>query len=598
MISKMELNLKLLGLTLAISTVATAIDQAPFHDAARPNIIVILTDDQDLHMQSVEYMPLLKKHIIDHGTYYKKHFCTTAICCPSRVSLWTGRNAHNTNVTDVNPPYGGYPKFIAQGFNQNYLPVWLQEAGYNTFYTGKLFNAHTVANWNSPHPAGWTSSDFLLDPFTYEYLNATFQKDNQPPRSYEGQYSTDVLAEKGFELLDQAVAEEKPFFLTLAPIGPHSNVAANIFAGRTGPFTDEEIRKVHMTAPIPAERHKHLFPDVKVPRTANFNPDKPSGASWIKHLNQLNDEVIQYNDDFYRARLQALQAVDELIEGLFNRLENFDILDNTYVIYTSDNGFHISQHRLPPGKECAFEEDINVPLIIRGPGISSGKETSVVTAHTDIVPTIFELAGIKLRDDFDGSSIPLTKEQLEHAKTERQEHVNVEYWGRSLSEGEHEFSLDDGKFVTFGSNNTYKALRVIGENYNLFYSVWCTNEHELYDLTTDPYQINNLYVTTKSLPEPSIMGIPLSKVLPRLDALLMVTKSCKGATCVKPWRVLHPQGDVETLGDALRGEFDTFYEQELQQKVSFDKCELGYIVQSEGPQAHQLAFGESLKYEL
>jgi N-acetylglucosamine-6-sulfatase len=74
----------------------------------KPNIVVILTDDQDLHMDSVDYMPLLKKHVIDHGTFYKHHFCSTAICCPSRVTLWTGRNAHNTNVTDVFPPYGEY----------------------------------------------------------------------------------------------------------------------------------------------------------------------------------------------------------------------------------------------------------------------------------------------------------------------------------------------------------------------------------------------------------------------------------------------------------------------------------------------------------
>jgi arylsulfatase A-like enzyme len=144
----------------------------------RPNIVFILTDDQDLHMQSLEYMPFVKKHLLDQGTFYKRHFCTTAICCPSRVTLWTGKAAHNTNVTDVFPPYGktlkqtnlfniraadnlkpgGYPKFLSQGFNENYLPVWLQSAGYSTYYTGKLFNAHTVDNYNAPHAAGWNGS--------------------------------------------------------------------------------------------------------------------------------------------------------------------------------------------------------------------------------------------------------------------------------------------------------------------------------------------------------------------------------------------------------------------------------------------------------
>jgi arylsulfatase A-like enzyme len=124
----------------------------------RPNIVFILTDDQDLHMDSLEYLPFVQKHLIQQGTFYKKQFCTIALCCPSRVSLWTGKAAHNTNVTDVSPPYGGYPKFVSQGLNDNFLPVWLQDAGYSTYYTGKLFNSHTVDNYNSPHVNGFTAS--------------------------------------------------------------------------------------------------------------------------------------------------------------------------------------------------------------------------------------------------------------------------------------------------------------------------------------------------------------------------------------------------------------------------------------------------------
>jgi arylsulfatase A-like enzyme len=143
----------------------------------RPNIVFILTDDQDVHLSSLDYMPFVRKHILDQGTYFNKHYCTTAVCCPSRATLWTGKAAHNTNITDVNPPYGtqkflfgyailistgGYPKFVAGGFNENYLPVWLQQAGYNTYYTGKLFNVHTVENYNSPFAAGFTGNVNLL----------------------------------------------------------------------------------------------------------------------------------------------------------------------------------------------------------------------------------------------------------------------------------------------------------------------------------------------------------------------------------------------------------------------------------------------------
>ncbi|KAI6712280.1 hypothetical protein JHW43_005200 [Diplocarpon mali] len=544
----------------------------------RPNIVVILTDDQDVHLESLDYMPLLKKHITDHGTLYKRHYCSTAICCPSRVTLWTGRNAHNTNVTDVVPPYGGYPKFVAQGFNENWLPVWLQDAGYSTFYTGKLFNAHTVDNWNSPHPAGWTSSDFLLDPFTYSYLNSTFQRNEHRPVSHEGEYSTDVLAEKAYGLLQEGIDSKRPFFLTVAPIAPHSDV-------KPFPSVPGGAERVRMTAPIPAERHKHLFSDAMVPRTANFNPDQPGGASWIKQLAQLTDEVVEYNDGFYRARLQALQAVDELVANLVHQLDDNGILDNTYIIYSADNGYHISQHRLNPGKECGFEEDINVPLIIRGPDVPVG-EASIVTAHTDIAPTILKLAGAKTGwDGLDGSPIPLNQRALEEAREEGQEHVNIEFWGRGIPEGTFGFSLDDGKEVFYGLNNTYKALRLIGPGYNLYYSVWCTNEHELYDLDTDPGQINNLYPSSTSQPETAIFGLPHSKILPRLDALLMVTKSCKAETCIDPWSVIHREGDVRTLGDALARKFDSFYASIAPRvSVSFERCELGYIVESEGPQ--------------
>src|ERR1700743_2505656 len=124
--------------------------QAPLgiqNTRSRPNIVFILTDDQDYLLNSLDYTPLTRKYLIEEGTLFTKHYCTVALCCPSRVSLWTGKAAHNTNVTDVSVPYGGYPKFVAQGLNENYLPVWLQAAGFDTYYVGKLFNAHTVDNY-------------------------------------------------------------------------------------------------------------------------------------------------------------------------------------------------------------------------------------------------------------------------------------------------------------------------------------------------------------------------------------------------------------------------------------------------------------------
>lgn len=382
---------------------------------------------------------------------------------------------------------GGYPKFVSQGFNDNYLPVWLQQAGYGTYYVGKLFNAQTVKNYNSPHAAGWTGSDFLLDPYTYRYLNATFQRNQNEPVNYEGQYATDVLSEKAHGFLDDALKELQdegtPFFLTVAPTAPHSdvNIKRDLIDGN---FT--ETSNVQ-SPPVPAERHKHLFADAVVPRTPNFNPDKPGGASWISKLPRQNQSNVEFNDHFYRSRLRSLQAVDEMIDSLVTRLTDARVLDNTFIVYSTDNGYTIGQHRRQPGKQCAFEQDINVPLIVRGPGVPEGASTDIVTSHTDIAPTFLSLTGASapVDFDFDGQAIPLTRSLLENivpagvearasSGTSRSEHVNVEMWGIIMSEGK------------FGSvlypNHTYKALRLVGSEYSFLYTVWCSGEHELYNM--------------------------------------------------------------------------------------------------------------------
>ncbi|CAF9927242.1 MAG: hypothetical protein HETSPECPRED_006525 [Heterodermia speciosa] len=412
---------------------------------SRPNIVFFLADDQDVHLDSLAYQPAVHRHLIDEGLTFRRHFCTVALCCPSRVNLWTGKAAHNTNVTDINPPYGGYPKFVSQGLNGHYLPIWLQEAGYRTYYTGKLFNAHTVENYNEPFPAGWTGSDFLLDPFTYSYLNSTWQRNTDPPVSHEGDYTTDVISQKAKGFLKDAVETEDPFFLAIAPVAPHSNVEVD----HGTQITPDAPFKV--TPPIAAERHKDLFKNVQIPRTEHFNPDKASGVSWIRQLPKQSSVQVEYNDEFYRSRLRALQAVDELVDDIFGLLEQHGILDNTYVIYSSDNGYHIGQHRLPPGKECGYEEDVNVPLIVRGPNVPKGITTDQVTSHTDLVPTILELVGAQPKDDLDGTAIPLREAEISRSDGRRHEHVNLEYWGFALAEGKYGFAEEDlsGKLILF-----------------------------------------------------------------------------------------------------------------------------------------------------
>jgi arylsulfatase A-like enzyme len=177
-------------------------------------------------------------------------------------STWSITNAVHQNVTDIRPPYGGYTKFIAENLNDNYLPVWLQGAGYNTYYVGKLMNGYSVQTYNDPFPNGFTGSDILVDPGTYEYYNATFVRNREAPVTNEGLYNTDLVANKTYNFIDDAAAAGNPFFLVSTPIGPHSQTTeTDSFLPQFGP-------------PEAARRHKDLFMNVTAPRTPNFNPEK------------------------------------------------------------------------------------------------------------------------------------------------------------------------------------------------------------------------------------------------------------------------------------------------------------------------------------
>lgn len=163
------------------------------------------------------------------------------------------------------------------------------------------------------------------------------------------------------------------------------------------------------------------------------NTAQPSGANWIKTLPLQNQTIVDYEDHYYRQRLRSLQSVDELVNSVIERLESSGQLEETYIIFTSDNGYHIGQHRLAPGKSSGYEEDIRVPFFIRGPGVPEGRVDNTVTTHIDLAPTLFELAGLPLREDFDGTPMRVAQDSsgIVH------EHVTVEFWGSAPVEGEY-----------------------------------------------------------------------------------------------------------------------------------------------------------------
>jgi N-acetylglucosamine-6-sulfatase len=211
-----------------------------------------------------------------------------------------------------------------------------------------------------------------------------------------------------------------------------------------------------------------------------------------------------------------------------------------------------------------------------------------VSTHTDLAPTFLSLFGLPLRTNMDGKVIadirPGSQSQTQGSPTE---HVNVEMWAPADPYEVAPFKAIESTLKGL-ANNTYKGLRIQSDDYSLYYSVWCTNEHELYDMVQDPYQTVNLLpqtydIATQIPPGRPLLGRTMDQVVARLDALMMVLKSCVGVQCTQPWQQLHPGGGVSTLAEALRDEYDGFYG--MQPKVGFAKCVNGYVVEHEGPQS-------------
>ena len=407
-----------------------------------------------------------------------------------------------------------------------------------------------------------TSLSFLLEPGTYDYYNTIWTLNNQQYQHYPGQNAINITGTNALSMLDTAVKDGGPFFLMIAPAVPHVGINSS------GTFY-----------PVPQTKWANAFPDQKVPRTPNWNPTvQKSGASWILNMPHQNETVVDAMDELYRSRIRCVAGLDDLVGDLVTSLENYGILDNTHFIYSTDNGYHIGQHRLGNGKKAGFETDVNIPMVWRGPGIPAGQTVKAVSTHTDLAPTFLSIFGVKQRAMFDGQIMP----QVSGGSNNATDHINIEHWGDANA-----YEVNPWHSITVAgeSNNTYKGLRLVTEDYAFYYAVWCTNEHELYNMKTDPYQTTNILPQTyniTSLPDTTENGWTLTKLVHRLDALVMVLKSCVGIVCIQPWPVLHPQGNVHSLQDAMNTKYDAFYAS--QPKVSFSACLGGYIISNEGPQ--------------
>jgi N-acetylglucosamine-6-sulfatase len=420
-------------------------------DDERPNVVVLMTDDQTV--ESLRVMPGVLRTLADQGTTFTRSFVSFALCCPSRATFLTGQYAHNHGVLGNRPPTGGYGRLP----RRETLAVWLQRAGYRTMHVGKFLNRYGMDPGPYHVPPGWDDWHGSVDPFTYQYYG-TMLNENGALRSYPSDYSTDLYANRAVELIGRAATDDAPFFLSVAFLAPHDG----------GPRELDDPPGL-LTA-VPAPRHRDRFVAEPLPPgvRASFNEadmsDKPAYLRAFPSIGQERAEAIEEN---YRQRLESLLAVDEAVVAIANALRAAGELDNTLVIFTSDNGFFHGEHRMPNDKMLVYEPSIRVPLIMRGPGVPIGAERRQLVTNADLAPTILDVADASATEPPDGSSLlPLLADpRLE--------------WGRDL--------LIEGAegFIVRG----YAAIRT----YRYLYAEYTTGERELYDLERDPHQLGSLH---------------------------------------------------------------------------------------------------------
>ena len=430
----------------------------------RPNIVFILTDDLDF--ASASKTPQIRSRLIEEGTSFEEAFVSLALCCPSRATILTGLYAHNHHVTHNEAPAGGFQKFHSEGLEENTIAVRLQEGGYQTAYFGKYLNDYPGDEESTYIPPGWDEWYGKHRKREHKPYNYSINENGQIV-SYDNNtedYYTDVLSTQVTHFVGRTAEDSRPFFMYVAPTAPH------------GPAT-------------PAERHKGAFAGEQAPRHPSFDEEDVSDKpTYVSSLERISEEEASAIDDYYRERLESMLAVDEMVASLIRELEAAGKLDNTYIFFTSDNGWEQGEHRLQKGKVRPYEESVRVPLFVRGPGVAPGSTIEKLALNTDFAPTIAELAGIEFPAD-----------------------------GRSLA------PLLRGEDLPWRSvvllekfeGGEYKGVRT--ETYK--YVEYDNGKKELYDLKSDPYELESLHERA----DPSL----LEDLKTKLDAL----KNCSNKGC-------------------------------------------------------------------
>jgi N-acetylglucosamine-6-sulfatase len=456
-----------------------------------PNVVLVLADDLaqgDINARTLEHMPHLRA-LMEEGTTFDNSFVTNSLCCPSRATILRGQYVHNHGILHNQPPLGSAERFRLSGADGSTMASWVEERGYRTAFFGKYLNGYA----GTYVPPGWDEWHALSGNFLSDDLS-----ENGRILSYDANryHLDDVLSEKASAYARRADRPEPPFFTAERPF--------LMWIGTKAP---------HQPA-IPAERHEDAYPDLSLPRPPNFDEkdvsDKPD---WLKDNPPVSAEQKGYMRELHRKRLQSMLAVDDALGELIRSLRESGELENTYVFFTSDNGFHLGEHRLGAGKWTPYEEDIKVPLVVRGPGVPGGRTLHHMVLNNDLAPTFADLAGTETPSFVDGRSLkPLLTEEptptedwrrrfLIEGVAERggvprppfvdESEVTPILTGDPLPQNWRRTSVARARTSENWGRPWMKALRT--EEH--LYVEYKTGERELYALEEDPYELRNLYAT-------------------------------------------------------------------------------------------------------
>ena len=447
---------------------------------ASPNIVIVETDDQTA--ESMRVMSRTQAQLGLQGTTFANSFVSLSLCCPSRATLLTGRYAHNHGVLDIVPPLGGYERLD----HSETLATWLQRSGYATVQLGKYLN-HYGRRDPREIPPGWTEWHGLVDPSTYSYYGYVINDDGVLTRygRSPADYQTDVITRRAEAIITRRAAAPEPFFLWVGYLAPHNGLPRE--PGDPG-----------VPTPVAAPRHAGVFAGTGFPATPSFNEadvrDKPPAIRRRPRLTGRRRAAISVH---YQQELESLLAVDEGVDRIVEALRRTGELEDTLIVFTSDNGFMHGEHRVPGGKVLPYEPSIRVPLLMRGPGVPRGVRLNQLAANVDLAPTILEAAGARAPWTPDGVSL---FGFMRDPSLLLERDVLIEGPGRRRGGG-----------LRFSGLRTTRYLYVERD----------TGERELYDLRRDPYELRNVAGRRRVLEA-------------RLAGRLARLRGCAGVACSLP----------------------------------------------------------------